>query len=149
MFLKPATIPRTKLKLLNDSIGHLASSRINRLSLLASGLILVYTMRALPIAAQTRTGQTPVLAEQVFKNVQVLRGIPVDEFMDTMGFISASTGLNCVDCHTVEAGSNWAKYADDTPIKQTARKMILMVDAINKTNFAGTPHRQLLHLPSS
>lgn len=135
MFLKPATIPRPKL--LNDSIRHLASSRTNRLGLLAAGLILVYSMRARPIGAQTRTGQTPVLAEQVFKNIQVLRGIPVDEFMDTMGFISASTGLNCVDCHTVEAGSNWAKYADDTPIKQTARKMILMVDAINKTNFGG------------
>lgn len=25
------------------------------------------------------------LAENVFKNVQILRGIPVDEFMDTMG----------------------------------------------------------------
>src|ERR1051326_7480310 len=26
------------------------------------------------------------LAEDVFKNVQVLKGIPVDQFMDTMGF---------------------------------------------------------------
>jgi predicted Zn-dependent protease len=39
------------------------------------------------------------MSEQAFKNVTVLKGIPVDEFMDTMGFISASTNYNCIDCH--------------------------------------------------
>ena len=29
------------------------------------------------------------------------------------------------------------KFADDTPLKQTARKMILMVNALNKNNFGG------------
>jgi hypothetical protein len=81
--------------------------------------------------------QKPPMAEDVFKNVQVLRGIPVDEFMDTMGFFSASTGMNCVDCHGEEAGSSWPKYAVDTPLKQTARRMILMMDMINRANFAG------------
>ena len=42
------------------------------------------------------------MSEQAFKNVTVLKGIPVDEFMNTMGFISASTNYNCIDCH-VEA----------------------------------------------
>ena len=32
-----------------------------------------------------------LMSEQAFKNVTVLKGIPVDEFMNTMGFISAST----------------------------------------------------------
>ena len=54
------------------------------------------------------------MAEQVFKNVQVLRGIPVDEFMATMGFIAASLSLNCLDCHTEDSGRDPAKYADDT-----------------------------------
>jgi outer membrane lipoprotein-sorting protein len=82
-------------------------------------------------------GTRPPMAEQVFKNVQVLRGIPVDEFMATMGFIAASLSLNCLDCHTQDSGRDPAKYADDTPIKQTARKMLLMVKQINAQNFGG------------
>jgi hypothetical protein len=87
--------------------------------------------------AQGGADQKPVLADQVFKNVQLLKGIPVDEFMETMGFFAASTSMNCTDCHTEESGGDWAKYADDTPLKQTARKMILMVRAINQGNFGG------------
>ena len=34
--------------------------------------------------------QKPPIAEEVFKNVQILKGIPVNEFMETMGFFSAS-----------------------------------------------------------
>jgi hypothetical protein len=84
---------------------------------------------------------TPVMAEAVFKNVQVLKGIPVDQFMGTMGFFSASLGLNCTDCHVDESGGNWAKYADDNALKQTTRRMIRMVAAINQTNFGA---RQLV-----
>ena len=83
------------------------------------------------------TGAKPPMAEDVFKNVQVLRGIPVDEFMATMGFIAASLSLNCLDCHTQDSGRDPAKYAEDTPIKQTARKMLLMVKQINAQNFGG------------
>lgn len=77
------------------------------------------------------------MAEDVFKNVQVLKGIPVDQFMDTMGFFAASLSLNCSDCHTAESGGDWAKYADDTYLKRTTRQMILMETAINKNNFRG------------
>ena len=55
-------------------------------------------------------------AEAVFKNVQILKGIPVDEFMATMGFFSASTGLNCTDCHIDESGGSWDRYADDNDL---------------------------------
>ena len=79
----------------------------------------------------------PLMAEQAFKNIQVLRGIPVKEFMETMGFFSASLGANCTYCHTEESSGNWEKYADDTERKQTARKMILMMTAINKSYFGG------------
>ena len=77
------------------------------------------------------------MAEDVFKNVQLLKGIPVDEFMETMGFFSASLGLNCVDCHTAQSEGNWAHFADDTPLKQTARRMISMVADMNRNNFGG------------
>src|SRR5580658_5882754 len=48
-------------------------------------------------------GDKPVLAGDFFKNVQVLKDIPVDEFMDTMGFFAASLSLNCIDCHVEES----------------------------------------------
>jgi photosynthetic reaction center cytochrome c subunit len=77
------------------------------------------------------------MAEQYFKNVQVLRGISVKEFMDTMGFFAASLGENCTFCHVEESSGDWSKYADDNANKQTARKMILMMAAINKSYFGG------------
>jgi hypothetical protein len=101
--------------------------------------IVFYLMAACLAHSQTRSSgeQKPLMAEDVFKNVQLLKGIPVKEFMDTMGFFSAATGLNCVDCHDPEGASSLAAYAIDTPLKQTARKMILMVNALNKANFGG------------
>src|SRR6185295_19299334 len=75
-------------------------------------------------------------AEDVFKNVQVLKGISVKEFMDTMGFFAASTGLNCADCHISE--NDWDAYAkDDRPRKQMARKMVTMMNGINRGYFGG------------
>ncbi len=79
----------------------------------------------------------PQMAEVAFKNVTVLKGIPVDEFMDTMGMISAALGLNCLDCHVADADKSWDRFALDTPMKVTSRKMINMVAEINKANFAG------------
>src|ERR1700684_838478 len=79
----------------------------------------------------------PQMADQAFKNVRVLKGIPVDQFMATMGFFSASLGETCTDCHSAESGGSWAKYADDNPRKNTARAMIGMMNAINKTYFGG------------
>ena len=79
----------------------------------------------------------PPMAEQVFKNVQVLKGIPVDEFMGTMGFFATATGLNCTDCHIEESGGSWARYADDNALKQQTRRMVVMMRTINQANFGG------------
>ena len=87
-------------------------------------------------AAAQRTEDKPLMAEDVFKNVQVLKGIPVKEFMNTMGFFSAATNLNCIDCHSAQSES-LEGYAIDTPRKQMARKMLLMVNALNQSSFAG------------
>ena len=87
--------------------------------------------------AAAPAAQRPPMAEQAYKNIQVLRGIPVDEFLGTMGFMAASTGLNCTHCHsgydyTVEA------YATDTlELKQTARKMVVIMNTINQSFFGG------------
>lgn len=88
------------------------------------------------VAVSARGQEKPLMAEDVFKNIQVLKGIPVKEFMNTMGFFSAATNLNCVDCHSPQS-EDLAGYAIDTPRKQTARRMVLMVNQINQTNFGG------------
>jgi photosynthetic reaction center cytochrome c subunit len=86
---------------------------------------------------QPRPDQNKEMAEKVFKNVKVLTGIPVDEFMATMGFFSASLSMTCTDCHVAESGGSWARYADDTPLKLMTRRMIGMMEGINKTYFGG------------
>ena len=78
-----------------------------------------------------------LMAEQVFKNVQVLKGISVKEFLETMGFFVAATPFSCGTCHGYATGGNWDSYAQDTPMKQQTRKMILMVNALNRTYFGG------------
>src|SRR5262245_17442376 len=78
----------------------------------------------------------PPMAEDVFKNVQVLKGIPVNDFMGTMGIFSAALGMSCEDCHR-SGDSSWANYAADSPRKQMARSMVVMMATINKTHFGG------------
>ena len=94
-------------------------------------------LAAVRTGGQAESAQKPLMAEQYFKNIQVLRGISVKEFMDTMGFFAASLGENCTFCHVEESSGDWSKYADDNTNKQTARKMILMMTAINKSYFGG------------
>jgi len=94
-------------------------------------------MAAVLAGGQTGPGEKPPMAEKVFKNIQVLKGIPVDQFMGTMGFFSASLGMTCSDCHVAESGGSWERYADDTELKQTSRKMLIMVSALNRTYFGG------------
>lgn len=105
------------------------------------GLLTICLLGTTLVRAQTGpVAQPPLLSEQAFKNIQVLRGIPVKEFMETMGFFAASLSLNCTDCHGEASGSSWARYADDPPLKQTSRRMILMVKALNQANFGGAPN---------
>ena len=107
---------------------------------LVSGALAAVALLTLIVASAHGQG-TPakqLLSEQAFKNIKVLKGIPVDEFMNTMGFISAATNYNCADCHVEpRVEGDWSAYAKETPRKATARRMILMVQDINKNNFAG------------
>jgi photosynthetic reaction center cytochrome c subunit len=112
--------------------GALAASGITVVVLIGIGIGLA--------GAQTVSLDKPLLAEQAFKNIQVLKGIPVDDFMETMGVMAASLDFDCSDCH-VGAGTDQVDWAADTPRKVMARIMITMVANINKNNFAG---RQLV-----
>jgi hypothetical protein len=83
--------------------------------------------------------QAPELADNVFKNIQVLKGIPADEFMDTMGMFASSLVYDCTGCHVQEILTDRNAFAVATPRIQRARQMVVMVNAINKTYFAGQP----------
>jgi photosynthetic reaction center cytochrome c subunit len=90
------------------------------------------------ITAMVMVGALPAAqtSDQVFKNVQVLKGIPVDDFMGTMGLMSAAIGYDCSECH-IGAGTEKVNWAADNGKKVIARRMVTMVAAINRDNFQG------------
>jgi len=81
-------------------------------------------------------GTGPKMTEDVFKNIQVLKGVPADQLIPAMQFITASLGVECDFCHVQGAFEK-----DDKKPKQTARVMMQMMFAINKDNFGG--HREV------
>jgi photosynthetic reaction center cytochrome c subunit len=123
-------------------------SRTSRRSRIVSDMILtehtriaVLCLAGLAFAAQQTVPQTAPqskkpTSEQTFKNIQVLKGIPVDDFMGTMGIMSAALGFDCSECHS-NAGTVKVDWAADTPRKEIARKMVVMMTAINHDNFSG------------
>jgi hypothetical protein len=67
--------------------------------------------------------------EEVYKNIQVFKGLPASQLESTMAFISGSLGVKCNYCHTNPFDK------DDKATKQTARRMMRMVFDLNKVNF--------------
>jgi len=108
---------------------------------LASGVaFVIFVVQLVFVSLEAQQQATPAggpVSESVFKNIQVLKGLPVDQFMSTMSVFSSATGLNCTDCHIEESGGDWGRYADDNALKQRARTMVVMMQTINRTNFGG------------
>ena len=105
----------------------------------ATGFVIVSAEGQASGTAHTETpGQaspnatSPKKAEEQFKNIQVLKGIPADQLIPSMQFIAASLGVECEFCHVHNAFEK-----DDKKPKQTARKMMEMMFAINKDSFEG------------
>jgi hypothetical protein len=88
------------------------------------------------VVFEARSQEKAQTSDQVFKNIQVLKGIPVDDFMGTMGLMSASIGYDCSECH-IGAGTDKVNWAADNGPKIIARKMVTMVASINRDNFQG------------
>ncbi|MEK6333792.1 MAG: c-type cytochrome [Acidobacteriota bacterium] len=72
-------------------------------------------------------GQENKPAEEVFKNIQMLKGMPAGRLLRVMemGF-ARSLGVSCTHCHVADA---WDK--EDKPTKQITRDMYAMVSVIN------------------
>jgi hypothetical protein len=77
------------------------------------------------------------MTEQAFKNVTLLRGIPVDTFFEAMGMFASAMGNDCTFCHVPNAYFDKSAFAQSTPRIMRARQMIVMMNAINKQYFGG------------
>lgn len=78
-------------------------------------------------------------AEQVYKNIQVLKGMPAHQLVRTMKSYTTALGVRCEFCHVTAPGSEIPGFGafskDDLETKKTARKMILMVGDIREKYF--------------
>ena len=91
-------------------------TRSKRKSVLRAMAAIALCLLNIASAAGQAAPAKQLMSEQAFKNVTVLKGIPVDEFMDTMGFISASTNYNCIDCHVEpKVEGDWSVFAEALP----------------------------------
>ena len=86
---------------------------------------------AASLSAQVPGGQP---AEQFYKNITVLKGMPAHMMAPTMQLIEIALGVHCVYCHDAD---NTKRELDVKPEKAVARRMIQMVADINRTQFEG------------
>ncbi len=83
-------------------------------------------------AAETKT------AEQQFKNIQVLKGMPASQLDPAMDVMAGALGVGCAHCHVQGPPQGpWPMEKDDKPAKRTARKMVTMMQKINHDFFGG------------
>src|ERR1039458_7920822 len=114
------------------------------MALLAAGLVVMGVAKAqsagAPQTAATAAG--PKKAEEQYKNIQVLKGIPADQLIPGMQFITVSLGVECQFCHVEGAFEK-----DDKKPKQTARKMMEVMVANKKRNLGGEPEGTCYSFP--
>ena len=103
------------------------------------GAALVCLLSVGSIRAQAGQEAAPLTTEKLFRNIQILKGIPVDTFFDAMGMFAASMGDDCTYCHSKDSVFRHEAFGDPTPRIQKARQMIVMMQALNKTYFGGQP----------
>lgn len=99
--------------------------------------MLVCLVGVVVTASQATPAQQPQMAENVYLNVQVLKGIPMDQFNDTMGMFASALLLDCVGCHDPKITSDPKAFANSTPRIQRARQMVVMMNALNRMYFGG------------
>ncbi len=88
-------------------------------------------------APPAQGADAPIMSEQAFKNILVLKGIPVDTFLDAMGMFANAMGNDCTFCHSPTAALDRAGFAVQTPRMARARQMIAMMNSINMNFFKG------------
>lgn len=93
------------------------------------GHLLFFAFSIAPIAVFSAQQEAVPTSDQVFKDIKVFKGVPANDLIPAMEFMSASLGWECSDCHDPK------DYAASTEAKETARAMVLMQREINKNHF--------------
>jgi photosynthetic reaction center cytochrome c subunit len=107
------------------------AKRVDPTRIIAFGFFLTLGT-ANPCAQGAQGTQTEPPAEQAYKNIQALKGVPASQIRTVMSLISTSVGMRCDACHVPNENEK-----DDKETKKTARSMIQMVLNINKSAFDG------------
>ena len=84
-------------------------------------------------AASWEPDSPPKPAEEVYKNIQIMKGVPAPRLRSVMMNLTKWLGVECAHCHVM---GEFEK--DDKPAKKTARSMFQMVRGINQNNFGGS-----------
>jgi len=108
------------------------------LSRVAILLSLVPLLAGWQSAAPAPQGAKPTfatpLAEDVYNNIQLLKGSPAESVIPTMEQIRHTIGVDCSYCHVPH---DWAN--DDKKPKQTTRQMFQMLGFIKSSYFGRQP----------
>ncbi len=97
--------------------------------------VAVFAFFACVFLAVNGSTQTKVeTVGQKYKNIKVLNDLPADQLGKVMNLFAASLGVDCNFCHE---GENFEK--DGKKPKDDARKMVKMMQSINKDNFNNRP----------
>jgi hypothetical protein len=83
-------------------------------------------------ASEWPAAQAAKPAEESYKNIRILKGLPAERLPIIMASFAGSLGVTCGHCHVPGDFAN-----DSKPAKQTARKMWNMVAAVNRDSFSG------------
>ena len=114
----------------------------------AASITVVLLLGTASLSGQTGTAQKPLMAEDAFKNVQVLRGIPASEFMETMGFFAVSLTANCTTCHGEDSGWQLGKVCGRHSAEADHAQDGCDGEHHQPNKLWGEARGDLLHLPS-
>lgn len=109
---------------MRDSLVYL--KKIGALMALMLAAVLYVNAQGGPPSMEGKT------AEQFYKNIKVLNGVPADQVIESMHLIRGALGVDCEFCH-----EDPDRAADTKKPKETARDMMRMMMEINKNSFKG------------
>jgi len=89
---------------------------------------------AAPASGAPQAPEQVRTSAQQFKNIQVYKDLPAAQMNQTMHLMGGALGVECQYCHILNM---WDR--DDKPMKGVARRMVTMMDAINRDSFGGAP----------
>ena len=101
---------------------------------LSAGLLVLLSTTGVPARGQTDPAKPATfkvkMADEAYKNVQSLKGIPADQLIPAMQFITYSLGVECSFCHVEGA----LRRTTRSPSRRRA-KMMQMMFTINQEKF--------------